>query len=254
MSRTRVGLWAALSGGLVLGAMALVAAQAPRTKGPGGESASRLRRPSLPAPAYPGTTIQPLGSSFGGSSGPAPATTIPNSPTLADLPPGSFAPQVATIPIRLELRSGLTLAGQVESAALPGLTRFGEVAIPLTAMRGLRLFDGSPDAKLPEGPTATVILDNDDSLTVVLRAQQIQVKTEWGTAIVDLPQVRSLLVTSEPVQWIDSGGRWRLEPLPPSAADAPEVEAAAPNPLALPPAEVPSEPDQEDSALRGRSE
>jgi len=152
------------------------------------------------------------------------------------LPPSSLQPAISTIPIRLELRSGLALQGQVESASLPGLTRFGEVAIPLATIRGLRLHDASPDPKLPEGLVATVVLDNGDSLTVVVRAQQIQVKTDWGTAIVDLPQVRSLLVTSDEVVWQEADGRWRLAPVAkPSEPEAPRLDAPPLTPSATTP-------------------
>jgi hypothetical protein len=245
MSRTRIGLWAVSSVGLVLAAMALVAAQAPRPKGPSGEQ-SRVPSagPFVPPPPtrMPGTPLLPVSPYPPNSAGEfAPRDFAPQIPVTQ--PPTAVAPEVTFIPIRLELRSGLVLEGQVEAAALPGLTRFGDVAIPLTAIRGLRLHEGAPDPKLPEGPAATVILDNDDSLTVVLRAQQIQVKTAWGTAIVDLPQVRSLLVTSDEVQWLKADGRWRLKQVEklPSDAEAPKLDLDPPPTLTPLPSEAPRE-------------
>jgi hypothetical protein len=231
MWRMRVGGWAAVSVGLVLGAMALVAAQAPRNKGP----VTEAPRVSAPTPRLPQGATFPGGlQSFPGVAL-SPGTSIPMSP-LPQIPPqGSFAPQAALLAVRLELRTGLALEGQIEAAALPGVTRFGEVAIPLSTIRGVRLHDGSVESKPPDGPSATVILDNDDSLTMALRVQQLHVKTEWGTAIIDLPQVRSLLLTSEPMEWEEAGGRWRLKRLEPPPAAAEAVDDAA----SVVPAETP---------------
>ena len=67
------------------------------------------------------------------------------------------------------------------------------------------------------------MLDNNDSLTVGLRAAQIQVKTEWGMAIVDVPHVRSLVLTADEVQWQESGGRWILVPAEKPAAEESET-------------------------------
>ena len=119
---------------------------------------------------------------------------------------------------------GLTLAGEVPAESLPCHTTFGEVSIPLAKVRGLRLHDIQPDTS-PQSEVrgATVVLDNNDSLTVGLRAAQIQVKTEWGMAIVDVPHVRSLVLTADEVQWQESGGRWILVPAEKPAAEESET-------------------------------
>jgi len=239
MSRNRFGLLAAGSTGLMLAAMALVTAQAQRPKEPASELPTvPPAGPRVPSPLTRVPDRSP-GITFGNFPAGVPSTSVPYSPGSFPpaLPPSSLQPAISTIPIRLELRSGLALQGQVESASLPGLTRFGEVAIPLATIRGLRLHDASPDPKLPEGPAATVNLDNGDSLTVVVRAQQIQVKTDWGTAIVDLPQVRSLLVTSDEVVWQETEGRWRLVPVAkPTEPEAPRLDAPPPTLPTLTPA------------------
>ncbi|MCI0361000.1 MAG: hypothetical protein L0211_21175 [Planctomycetaceae bacterium] len=77
-----------------------------------------------------------------------------------------------------------------------------------------------------------MILTNNDSLTVSLRAAQIQVKTQWGEANINVPHLKSLLLTSDDVQWQEAGGRWTLvaveKPTPPVAEDAGEIAPAAP--------------------------
>jgi hypothetical protein len=172
--------------------------------------------------------------------------TTPNS--YAPLPPGSVAPEAPAVQVRLELQNGLVLEGAMTGAALPGVARLGSVSIPAQTIRGLRLHDtktsaddkSTSDSKLPAGPTATVILDNDDSLTVALQLQHVQVKTEWGTAIVELAQLRSLLMlrddtpAGEGWQWIETDGRWRLKRAgPPQDAPEPASGDAAPR-LPLP--------------------
>jgi len=138
--------------------------------------------------------------------------------TLA--PPGVSGAPVASLPARLELASGLTIEGQVLAEQLPCQTTFGEVSIPLAKVRGLRLHDSQPSTDPPsEDRAATIVLDNNDSLTVTLRAALIHVKTEWGMAIVDVPHVRSLVLTTDEVQWQEAGGRWILTPIERPAAE-----------------------------------
>jgi hypothetical protein len=129
---------------------------------------------------------------------------------------------IPSLPSKVELTSGLTLTGQVPGEPLLCQATFGAVAIPLATIRGVRLHDPDTTAasEKPAGPTATVILANGDSLTVALRAAQVQVKTEWGMAIVDVPHVRSLVLTADEVQWQQSGGRWILVPMEKPAAEA----------------------------------
>src|SRR5262245_44701322 len=202
MGRSQFRWWAVAGAGSLLAALALVAAQAQKPK----ESAPEL--PSVPStgpriplpptrlPATPSTVIP-----FSGIGFLSPDSPPQLAPRLTG-PPPTGAPAASLIDVRLELITGLCLEGQVAATSLHGIARFGELAIPLNTVRGLRLHESKPDggevdSKLPEGPRATVILDNEDSLTLVLRAPQIQVKTSWGTAIVDLPHVRSLVVTGD---------------------------------------------------------
>jgi hypothetical protein len=142
------------------------------------------------------------------------------------LPDSAAPPRV--VPIKLQLGSGLVLEGVIDGASpFPCQTAFGEASIPPSAIRGIRLHgvQTSPSDPLP---AATIILHNNDSLTVSLRATQIQIKTTWGMATVDLPHAQSLLLTSDAVQWQQVGDRWTLAPIedPAPAADPPSVREA----------------------------
>jgi len=156
------------------------------------------------------------------------------------VPPGA---DISLLAVRVELRKGLALDGQIAvTGPLVCGTAFGEAAIPLTAIRGIRLHDEpsatgteppAPPARIIPGgterpvPQATIILTNNDSLTVSLRAAQIQVKTEWGEANIHVPHLKSLLMTSDDVQWQQANGRWTLvaveKPAPAVADEASEV-------------------------------
>jgi hypothetical protein len=138
------------------------------------------------------------------------------------------------LPVRVELRTGLALDGQIAVAGpLVCATAFGEAAIPLATIRGIRLHDEQSTAGTERpAPQATIILTNNDSLTVSLRASQIQVKTEWGEANINVPHLKSMLLTADDVQWQEANGRWTLvaaEKPPPAAKDANELAPPASN-------------------------
>jgi hypothetical protein len=62
-------------------------------------------------------------------------------------------------------------------------------------------------------PTTTVVLHNGDSITGATQVLELTIETEWGKAIVDAPNVSSILFTPG-VKWVSqkelSGTRWRL--------------------------------------------
>jgi hypothetical protein len=150
--------------------------------------------------------------------------------------PGSAAPP-SVVPIKLQLASGLMLEGVIDGASpFPCQTSFGEVSIPPSAIRGIRLHAAQTNSSNPL-PAATIILHNNDCVTVSLRATQIQIKTTWGMATVDLPHAQSLLLTSEAVEWQQVGDRWTLSPIeekpapaadPTGTSEAPAEEPEAP--------------------------
>jgi hypothetical protein len=133
------------------------------------------------------------------------------------------------MPVKLQLTSGLALEGNIgPTGPFPCTATFGEVSIPLSAIRGIRLHEVQTSPSNPL-PAATIILNNNDNLTVFLQVTQIQIKTAWGLAIVDLPHVRSLLLTQDDAQWQQAGDRWILAPAekPVPAEDA-STEAKVP--------------------------
>ena len=191
---------------------------APRPKVPQNQPApSGPYTPAAPPRFAPGTTAP--GTTAPGTNPYQPIqpanASIPYSPSAfgsfqsdADAPPSLVSGKL--VPVKLQLAGGLHLEGNIDaSGPLPCAATFGEVSIPLTAIRGIRLHEGTTSANTPL-PAATVILNNNDSLTVSLRATQMQIKTAWGTAIIDLPHVQSLLLTQDDVQWQQAGDRWIL--------------------------------------------
>lgn len=142
--------------------------------------------------------------------------------------PTSAPPEadLSLLAVKAELRKGLALDGQIAvTGPLVCGTAFGEAAIPLTAIRGIRLHDvqvaAGPERPLPQ---ATIILTNNDSLTVSLTAAQIQVKTEWGEANIQVSHLKSLLLTMDDVQWQEANGRWALVAVEKPAEENPAEE------------------------------
>jgi len=214
-------------GALVLLAWVYVLAQQPRSTG--GTSAPGVRFPTTPSvnsipyglatpvPAPPNRFVTQAAAGSGGN---------------AYLPPSLPGADVSPLPVKVELRTGLVLNGQIaDTGPLIFGTAFGEAAIPLAAIRGIRLHEeqAAPGTERP-APQATIILTNSDSLTVSLRAMQIQVKTEWGEANINVPHLKSMLLTADDVQWQEGNGRWTLvavEKPPPAAEYASEIAPSA---------------------------
>jgi hypothetical protein len=211
---------------LTLVAWVCVVAQTPRSRG--------STVPPAPPPgtrySIPAADIRPSTTPY------SPSINFPVVPAVGTQPYSqTFTPQpagtpIASLPVKLELTSGLALAGQVAAEPLACQAAFGDIMIPLDTIRGLRLHD-VPSAAEPEkqrpAAQATVVLNNHDSLTVTLRAAQIQVKTEWGMAFVDVSHLRSLVLTTDEVKWQETGGRWNLVPVEKPPAEASEAPAEA---------------------------
>ncbi|HUE69566.1 MAG TPA: hypothetical protein VMP01_01650 [Pirellulaceae bacterium] len=129
-----------------------------------------------------------------------------------------------------ELRNGLKLDGQLSAGAIPGQFMFGAITLPIHTIRGLRLSDEvTTDEGGQSHPTnATIILENGDSLTGVLRLDSIRLQTEWGEAVVKLTHLRSVILTTENATWQEHEGRWRLAPVEstPSETRNDGIEAA----------------------------
>jgi|GEM_PF-5683596 hypothetical protein len=246
-----------LAGGvLVLVAWVYVLAQQPRFPGGTTVGAVDVKVPPPPARIIPGTggpTLQfPT----------QPATPTPGSPYQSFAPPSLPATEPSLLAVKVELRKGLVLEGQIAvTAPLACVAAFGEVGIPLSTIRGIRFHEPQAPAGAPQQvPQATVILTNNDSLTVSLRAAQFQVKTEWGEANIIVSQLKSILLTSDDVRWQEANGRWTLvavEKPPPAVAEEPgglapdrsqfdgasaPIPSVAPAPTIPPPDTRPTEP------------
>jgi hypothetical protein len=182
---------------LVLVAWAIVLAQQPRSV-PSPSAKNPVSPPPTRSNYRESVPINPYASIDGGS--------------YAPLSPPSLGGDVSLLPVKVELRKGLVLDGQLPvTGPLACATAFGEAALPLAAIRGIRLHEVQEVANAERvGPQATIILSNNDSLTVYLRAAQFQVKTEWGEANIGVAHLRSILLTADDVEWQEAGGRWSL--------------------------------------------
>ncbi|MDH3717656.1 MAG: hypothetical protein OES79_05990 [Planctomycetota bacterium] len=94
----------------------------------------------------------------------------------------------------------------MDTTELPLKTSFGNVNIPLSVVAGFKMAQKG-------SPTTTVVLHNGDSITGATQVLKLTIETEWGKAIVDAPNVSSILFTPG-VRWVSqkelSGTRWRL--------------------------------------------
>lgn len=187
-----------------------------------------------------------------------PTTAVSDAPSRA-LPPSTFeaadlsSPMLdasaSTKPAIIELRSGLKLEGQLVTGPIPCQVMFGEASLPLETIRGIRMSDElvSDEGGQARPTSATIVLENGDSLTGMPRLEVIHLQTEWGEAAVKLTHLKSLVLTSESLMWQAHEGRWRLIPieLPPSTADgsaeSDRSELAPPDTTVVPPAAVPQE-------------
>jgi hypothetical protein len=109
--------------------------------------------------------------------------------------------------ISVKLSNGSMISGALlNTTELPLKTSFGTVNIPLSVVAGFKMAQKG-------SPTTTVILHNGDSITGATRLLELTIETEWGKAIVDSPNVSSILFTPG-VRWESqkdlSGTRWRL--------------------------------------------
>jgi hypothetical protein len=119
--------------------------------------------------------------------------------------------ETVVIAAKVELKSGQTLTGDLHVIGpLECETIIGVTGIPVNTIRGIRQHDQSDEAEDTKA-VATVVLANNDSLTVTVRVHHFEVKTEWGTAIINTDHVKSILLTIENVEWREAGGRWHLD-------------------------------------------
>jgi hypothetical protein len=140
----------------------------------------------------------------------APTAVIPPAPSGIE---PTRSGEHYSVPAKIEMNDGATLTGEIQSSGpLHCVALFGEAAIPFNQIKGI---EWRTETDQPEGQQrqATLILLNGDSLTVTVATPVIQVKTTWGHAAVELPNVRSIVMTIEKVKWSDTpNGRRALVP------------------------------------------
>jgi hypothetical protein len=177
----------------------------------------------------------------------APPTTVPHIPVMPGAPPataawphfphgvtpalnppilpGSVVPTQGrehyTVPAKVEFDDGTMLSGEIHSdGPLQCMALFGATAIPFYQIKGIEWRSGTEQPEDQERK-ATLVLINNDALTVVATTPKLQLKTTWGHAAVELAHVRSIVMTSEKVKWVDTpDGRRELVP----DADAPDAK------------------------------
>jgi hypothetical protein len=235
--RARILIGAAATGSmvLVLVVMCVVVAQNPpstRSRSKSAEAPNQIPRlvpdPTLTVPLAPSGAQVPVVPAPPG--GIAPATE--DSQAIYSATPTS--PQPGRLAV-IELNCGFKLTGKLAAGPIPFHVMFGQASLPLETIRGIRIADQvRSDVGPPQLISATIILENGDSLTGMPRLDVIQLQTEWGEAVVKLTHLKSIVLTGDNVVWEQHDGRWRLVPAPqtqPDSQPAQRDDAARPPPI-----------------------
>lgn len=116
-------------------------------------------------------------------------------------------------PAKVSLDDGTTLTGEIQAhGPLDCVASFGPIAVPFDKIRGI-LWREPSEGQGPQGQQATLVLDHNDTLTVNIQSHGLTLKTTWGQANIELPHVRSLLLTTDKVRWAETpDGRRILAP------------------------------------------
>lgn len=234
--RARILIGAAATGGMlfVLAVMCVVVAQNPPTKSrsKAAESANEIPSFASETPRAAGDVQVPLVPAF-------PSRINAAADDQAIFSAAATSPRPGR-PAVIELTNGLKLTGHLAAAPIPFQVMFGHVALPLETIRGIRIADPvRSDVGSPQLISATIILENGDSLTGMPRVDVIQLQTEWGEAVVKLTHLKSVVLTSDDVIWEEHDRRWRL--VPPQPPPAQSEDTAAPPPID-PAADLPPPP------------
>jgi hypothetical protein len=173
----------------ILSARVVLAQEPPRTV-----------RPSI-TPLTPTAPVAPSGTPFrtpDGGAGPVPTPPMaPPTPKPDDR-------------IAIQLKDGSRILGKLSGLEkLKAKSTFGEVAIPVDAILGLRMADNGPSGSL--GANSTILFRNGDVLTAEPVLGTLKVETSWGEVTIPGKHVESIVMTTERIVWINDG-RWRLAP------------------------------------------
>lgn len=131
------------------------------------------------------------------------AQAIPEATTPVDKVEASSRPLNVTI----ELLNGNLITGTLVEADVVNIkTAFGEAAIPLSEIAGIRF-------ATREDVTTTVVMINGDSITGATDVKLVTVETDWGTAKINGSSIQSLMLIPN-LKWQSSNGvsgkRWSL--------------------------------------------
>lgn len=131
------------------------------------------------------------------------AQAVPEATTPVDKVEASSRPLNVTI----ELLNGNLITGTLVEADVVNIkTAFGEAAIPLSEIAGIRF-------ATREDVTTTVVMINGDSITGATDVKLVTVETDWGTAKINGSSIQSLMLIPN-LKWQSSNGvsgkRWSL--------------------------------------------
>jgi hypothetical protein len=105
----------------------------------------------------------------------------------------------------------------IELTEIKVTTSFGEVAIPLAKIDGIKMHADSADS-------AVIAFKNGDLVTGKVTLEVIKLKTAWGTAHVNTAQIDTVTASRTARFFSDSSGQakgWRFSNNPPAASSAP---------------------------------
>jgi len=145
----------------------------------------------------------------------ATAVVEPNTGT----PIEKMEPASRPLNLIVELLNGANITGTLVDVDVVSIkTAFGEAAIPLTEVAGIRF-------ATREDVTTTVVMINGDSITGATDVKLVTVETDWGTAKINGSSIQSMLLIPN-LKWSSnsgvSGKRWAL------------IDAKVPEPTAPP--------------------
>lgn len=137
--------------------------------------------------------------------------TVETAPTATDSP----VVKVRPLSVLVEINASTQIRGTlVDTSELPMRTSFGQAAIPLSEVAGIK-FASEGNA------TTTVVLHNGDSITGATELDNLLVETEWGKADITGSSISSILF-AQGMKWTSAEGlngvRWTLTTPPKTPA------------------------------------
>lgn len=155
---------------------------------------------------------------------PTPAEPEPAAIAVPVAKAAATAVPTAGLAATVRLNAGINeLRGTLTShTELTMKTSFGEVNIPLSEVAGIKLASAG-------NASTTVVMHSGDSVTGAWNVNRIELRTEWGTAMIDGTAINSILLAPGMV-WVSekglSGARWQLMAKPQTAETEKPAETA----------------------------